>query len=54
MTPWALPTRRRGRATTTSPGLGGRTVEQALADAEDAQTVWRAVHQELGLPARDR
>lgn len=24
-------------------GLGGRTVERALADGEDAKTIWRAV-----------
>ncbi|HET8969924.1 MAG TPA: DUF3046 domain-containing protein [Candidatus Nanopelagicales bacterium] len=34
--------------------LGGRTVEQALAAGVDALTVWRAVHAELELPARDR
>jgi hypothetical protein len=35
-------------------GLGGRTVEQALADGEDAKTVWREVWKVLELPARDR
>lgn len=35
-------------------GLGGRTVRQALADGDDAAQVWRAVHAELQLPARDR
>ena len=34
--------------------LGGLTPEQALASGEDAVTVWRAVHAELGLPARER
>lgn len=36
------------------PELGGRTVEQALAQGEDALVVWRAVHANLELPARDR
>ena len=31
--------------------LGGRTVEQALADGEDATRVWRAVVEALELPA---
>ena len=35
-------------------GLGGRTVEQALADGEPAKDVWRAVWRDLDLPARDR
>ncbi len=35
-------------------GLGGRTVEQALADGEDAKAVWRAVVADLGLPATYR
>jgi hypothetical protein len=30
--------------------LGGRTVEQALRDGEDAKTVWRAVVAALELP----
>lgn len=30
--------------------LGGRTVEQALADGEDAKTVWRAVCAEFNVP----
>jgi hypothetical protein len=30
--------------------LGGRTVEQALADGEDAKTVWRAVAEEFDVP----
>jgi hypothetical protein len=34
--------------------LGSRTAEQALADGEDAVTVWRAVHATLELPTRDR
>ncbi len=35
-------------------GLGGRTVEEALADGYDAKVVWREVWKTLGLPARDR
>jgi hypothetical protein len=31
--------------------LGGRTVEQALADGEDAKIVWRAVCAEFDVPA---
>lgn len=34
--------------------LGGRTVEQALADGVDVVVVWRAVHQVLELPPADR
>ncbi len=34
--------------------LGGRTVDQALAQGEDARTVWRAVVRHLGLPASRR
>ena len=34
--------------------LGGRTVEQALDDGEDAKYVWRAVVTALELPARFR
>ena len=34
--------------------LDGRTVEEALADGDDAKTVWRAVWQALDLPPRDR
>ena len=30
--------------------LGGRTVEQALADGQDAKTVWRAVCAEFDVP----
>ncbi len=34
--------------------LGGRTVDQALRDGEDAKAVWRAVVVNLGLPPRFR
>ena len=34
--------------------LGGRTVDQALADGDDAKSVWRAVVEALELPARFR
>lgn len=34
--------------------LGGRTVEQALNDGDDAKDVWRAVVAALSLPARYR
>jgi hypothetical protein len=34
--------------------LSGRTIEQALADGEDAKSVWRAVCSEFEVPARDR
>ena len=34
--------------------LGNRTVEQALAQGEDARRVWVAVVQEMELPARLR
>jgi hypothetical protein len=34
--------------------LGGRTVNQALADGEDAKTVWRAVAEAFDVPARLR
>jgi len=34
--------------------LGGRTVDEALADGESPKTVWRAVWQQLELPAKDR
>ena len=34
--------------------LDGRTVEQALADGDDAKDVWRAVVEALQLPARYR
>jgi hypothetical protein len=35
-------------------GLGGRTVEQALADGVEAKTVWRAVCAEFDVPERLR
>jgi len=35
-------------------GLDGRTVEEALAQGEDALVVWRAVHQCLELEAKYR
>jgi len=35
-------------------GLGGRTVEQALADGEDAKVVWRAVCETFDVPERLR
>ncbi len=31
--------------------LGGRTVEQAIADGEDAKVVWRAVCAEFDVPS---
>jgi hypothetical protein len=34
--------------------LSGRTVEQALADGEDAKIVWRAVCSEFEVPATER
>ena len=34
--------------------LGGRTPEQALREGEEAVTVWRAVWEHEGLPARER
>jgi hypothetical protein len=34
--------------------LGDRTVNQALADGEDAKTVWRAVCQAFDVPERMR
>jgi hypothetical protein len=36
------------------PGLGGRTVEQALADGEEAKAVWRAVCDAFRVPERQR
>jgi Protein of unknown function (DUF3046) len=33
-------------------GLGGRTVDQALAEGEDAKTVWRAVCEVFDVPER--
>jgi hypothetical protein len=35
-------------------GLGGRTVERALADGEDAKVVWRAVCEAFEVPDRLR
>ena len=35
-------------------GLGGRTVEQALAEGVDAKTVWRAVCEAFDVPERLR
>ena len=35
-------------------GLGGRTVDRALADGEDAKTVWRAVCEAFDVPDRLR
>ncbi len=35
-------------------GLGGRTVNQALADGEDVKTVWRAVCDAFHVPERLR
>jgi len=35
-------------------GLGERTVNQALADGEDAKTVWRAVCEAFDVPQRLR
>ncbi|MGD0374057.1 MAG: DUF3046 domain-containing protein [Streptosporangiaceae bacterium] len=32
--------------------LGGRTVDQALADGEDAKVVWRAVCETFDIPER--
>jgi hypothetical protein len=34
--------------------LGGRTVEQALADGDETRQVWRAVCASLELPAHQR
>ena len=34
--------------------LGGRTVNQALADGEDAKVVWRAVCETFNVPERLR
>jgi Protein of unknown function (DUF3046) len=36
------------------PTLGSRTVNQALADGEDAKTVWRAVCEAFHIPERRR
>jgi len=35
-------------------GLGGRTIDQALADGEEAKTVWRAVCEAFRVPDRLR
>jgi hypothetical protein len=35
-------------------GLGGRTVHKALADGEDAKSVWRAVCDQFSVPDRLR
>ena len=35
-------------------GLGGRTVDDAIAAGVDTKVVWLAVHAELGLPASAR
>jgi hypothetical protein len=34
--------------------LGSRTVDEALAAGESPKTVWRAVHEVLGLAASER
>lgn len=34
--------------------LGGRTVDRALADGDDAKTVWRAVCEATNAPASER
>jgi len=34
--------------------LGGRTVNQALADGEDVKVVWRAVCEAFRIPERTR
>jgi hypothetical protein len=35
-------------------GLGGRTVEQAIADGEDVKVIWRAVCVAFNVPDRLR
>ena len=35
-------------------GLGGRTVNKALADGKDAKVVWRAVSEQFNVPDRLR
>lgn len=35
-------------------GLGGRTVERALADGEDVKAIWRAVCDAFDVPERLR
>lgn len=39
---------------TVLPGLGSRTVTEALADGEPVVRVWRAVWEFLELPASER
>ncbi len=34
--------------------LGGRTVDQALAQGEDAKTIWRAICEAFDVPERLR
>lgn len=34
--------------------LGGRTIERALSDGEDAKTIWRAVCDTFDVPQRLR
>lgn len=36
------------------PQLGGRTVDEALAEGQDAKAVWRAVCDYFEVPARER
>jgi hypothetical protein len=35
-------------------GLGGRTIDQALADGEDVKVIWRAVCEAFRIPERKR
>lgn len=35
-------------------GLGGKTVDEALAEGESPKHVWRAVHAALHLPPSER
>lgn len=35
-------------------GLGGLTVDEAIDSGIDTVDIWRAVHADLQLPARDR
>ena len=35
-------------------GLGGKTVDEALAEGESPKVVWRAVHATLELPPKER
>lgn len=39
---------------TTLAALGGRTVNEALAAGIDCKRIWRAVWEQLELPAHDR